>query len=130
MPKDKSKTDEQKLKKQRDTKKKRIDNREEDAIIHTIEELSVWLQQLKVFLAHREGYEREWAVAKLFGRCLAKLYRRIYLKMQKEGRQPYGVHPQFPLPPYDFDQNPSPKGVKRQVDKIQKDLKKDKKKSK
>lgn len=108
----------------RSAKQKRADNRERDAIIHTIEELSVWLQQLKVFLAHREGYEKEWAVAKLFGRVMAKLYKRLYKEMQKDGVQPYGVHPQFPLPPYDFDKNPSPKGVRRQVKAAEKKARK------
>lgn len=96
-------------------------------MLHTIEELSTWLQALKVHLAHREEYAKEWAVAKLFGKLLAKMYTRIIKDMRKDGHEPYHIHPQFPLPPYEFDKNEAPKKVDRTVSK---EVKKAKKKAK
>lgn len=103
------------------------DNRERDAMLHTIEELSTWLQQLKVHLAHRPEYDREWAIAKVFGKALAKMYTKIIKDMRKDGYQPYHIHPQFPLPPYEFDSSKEDKKVKRTIDKANKEAKKRKK---
>jgi hypothetical protein len=104
-------------------------NREQDAMLHTIEELAVWLQQLKVLTAHREEYSREWAAAKMFGKILGQFDKRLRKEMTKSGHSPYMPHARYPLPPYDYKKKDL-KGIEKTEKKLLPDSKKDKKKSK